>query len=378
MIIKKYYSLIIKFLAYLKFDNINFKHTITKGFKFFYTLILLPFEMLGDSVFLYKRFLNSKINNPSKVLIIKVDQMGDVLFSTMLLPLIKEKYPNIKIDYLINKKTEQILIGNPHINNIYYWRSWFLANVPGRGRFSFIPLKENLKIWKKLKQEKYDIIINVRAYIPSSNIFWKFLNPKKLIAFDISQQSFLADNVVEYSLYQEEWQNYLNLLKPLNITNNISEPRAEFYNFSDSGLVYDNLAVISPISFNPERSWSKEKWLEAVDILTKKGYQVVLTGIEIHREYLKEIKGNSNAIIFIDSLPKLADLIKKSKLFLGAESFSAHLAVALDSKTYCLVNTKIFYIKNYSQQKLIDGRSMIPQFFKVNIIDISKNPNDVL
>ena len=353
MILKKYYNLIIKILSYLKIDLFNLKYIVIKLFKFVYSIILLPIEILGDIIFSYKRFFISKIDNPSKILIVKIDQMGDVLFSTMLLPLIKEKYPQSQIDYIINKKTEQILIANPHINNIYYWQSFILNNIPGRGRFSLIAFKENFKILKKLKQKKYDIIINARAYIPSSNIYWYLLCSKKIISFDISQQSFLADNIVEYNLYQEEWKNYLNLLKPLNIDNKVIEPRAEFYNFSDCGLVYDNLAVVSPISFNPERSWSKEKWLKAVDILTKKNYQVVLTGVEIHRKYLEEIKGTSNAIIFIDSLPRLADLIKKSKLFLGVESFPTHLATVFKIELVSVVNTKLFYVSGKSRHKII-------------------------
>jgi heptosyltransferase-1 len=378
MIFKKYYSLIIKILSYIKIDLFNLKYIVIKLFKFIFSIILLPIEILGDMIFSYKRFFSFNISDPKKILIIKIDQMGDVLFSTMLLPLIKEKYPQSDIDYVINKKAEQILINNPHINNIYYWQSFILNNVPGRGKFSFISWKNNLSTWRILKKQKYDIIINARSFIPSGNLSWKFLNPKKLIAFNISQQSFLADNIVSYNLYAEEWQNYLNLLKPLGINKIEGEPRSEFYNISDCNIESENLAIISPISFNSERSWSLEKWIKAVKILIKKNYLVILIGTREQKECLEKIKDDTNSLIFIDSIPKLADLIKKADLFLGVESFPAHLALTFKIKLFSVVNTKLFYVSGKSKHKIIDGRSMLSQFSNVKIIDLNENPEDVL
>ena len=378
MIFKKYYSLIIKILSYIKIDLFNLKYIVIKLFKFIYSVILLPIEILGDMIFSYKRFFSFNISDPKKILIIKIDQMGDVLFSTMLLPLIKEKYPQSDIDYVINKKAEQILINNPHINNIYYWQSFILNNVPGRGKFSFISWKNNLSTWRILKKQKYDIIINARSFIPSSNLSWKFLNPKKLIAFNISQQSFLTDNIVSYNLYAEEWQNYLNLLKPLGINKIEGEPRSEFFNVSDCNIESENLAIISPISFNSERSWSLEKWIKAVKILIKKNYLVILIGTREQKECLEKIKDDTNSLIFIDSIPKLADLIKKADLFLGVESFPAHLALTFKIKLFSVVNTKLFYVSGKSKHKIIDGRSMLSQFSNVKIIDLNENPEDVL
>jgi len=378
MIFKKYYSLMIKILSYIKIDLFNLKYIVIKLFKFIFSIILLPIEILGDMIFSYKRFFSFNISDPKKILIIKIDQMGDVLFSTMLLPLIKEKYPQSDIDYVINKKAEQILINNPHINNIYYWQSFILNNVPGRGKFSFISWKNNLSTWRMLKQQKYDIIINARSFIPSGNLSWKFLNPKKLIAFDIGQQSFLADNIVSYNLYTEEWQNYLNLLKPLGINKIEGEPRSEFYNISDCNIESENLAIISPISFNSERSWSLEKWIKAVKILIKKNYLVILIGTREQKECLEKIKDDTNSLIFIDSIPKLADLIKKADLFLGVESFPAHLALTFKIKLFSVVNTKLFYVSGKSKHKIIDGRSMLSQFSNVKIIDLNENPEDVL
>ena len=73
-------------------------------------------DVMGDLFFFNKKIVKSFY--PKKILIVKIDQFGDVLFSTFLLPIIKEKYKGVEIDYLINEKTELILKNNPNIRKL--------------------------------------------------------------------------------------------------------------------------------------------------------------------------------------------------------------------------------------------------------------------
>lgn len=338
-------------------------------------LLLLPLEVLGDIIFFFFAFGSKTKIEPKKILIIKVDQLGDVLFSTLLLPKIKEKYPEAKIDYLINPKSEAVLKNNPHINQVYFWQSLFLSAVPGRrGRLS-LSSTSNMSVFKELQENKYDVVINARAYFPSSNWRWHFLGAKALVAFDFSSQSFLADRLVHYDLAANEEENYLRLLEPLGIESKI-EARPEFFNLSD-GQIEPDLAVFSPLSFDPEKSWPLAYWPKLLQLLEAKGYRIILSGLKEHASQLEEIKkeaGSLKSEIMIKDIPSLAGAIKRAALFVGIESFPAHLAIALKKKSFCLVNTKLFYVKGLSSQALIDGRSMLPQIEGVIIKDLSAKP----
>ena len=90
----KYSKLSNRFAGNIFRKRIGWGKQLTKLLKFFYLLVLLTVEIIGDLLFLWKRFSCKKNINPEKILIARIDQFGDVLFSTFLVSLIKKKYPN--------------------------------------------------------------------------------------------------------------------------------------------------------------------------------------------------------------------------------------------------------------------------------------------
>ena len=157
---KKYKKIIIKLIGNIARPRFGWKKKLIKFVKFFYLLIEIPFEILGDILFVFKRFKKVTIENPKKILIIKTDQFGDVLFSTFLLPIIKKNYPEIQIDYLINPKTEIILKNNPNIRKILFWSDPFLYFLIGRNekRSSFLKLiQQCIECIKNIRSERYPL-----------------------------------------------------------------------------------------------------------------------------------------------------------------------------------------------------------------------------
>ena len=54
-----------------------------------------------------------------EILIIKLGAMGDVLRTTSLVPALKEKYPNCKIDWVTKENSLDLLKNNSHIGDIF-------------------------------------------------------------------------------------------------------------------------------------------------------------------------------------------------------------------------------------------------------------------
>lgn len=389
----KYQKSFKKILSSIFRKRIGWQKKIMKVFKFLYLLFCFPIEVLGDLLFFWKRVFSKKIIKPKKILIVKIDQFGDVLFSTFLIPLIKKEFPEIEIHYLINPKTETLLKKNPNINKIYFWQDPFLYFILGRKeekkKISFFKiLKKNYQILKLLRKEKYDIIINTRAFAPSSNLFFKLMKPKYLIAFNASEQSFLADCWADYDFYEEEWKNYLKLIQPFLELKEIFFS-SHFFNFDDEGLKErfseekDKLAIISPISFDKERLWKIDYWQKTIEDLIEQNYDVVLTGLKSQEKYLLEITQSLNfgrVKIFTNlTIPQLASLTRISTLVICIDSFITHLAIALKKPVICLINLDIYFLKGFSQyEKFIDTKSMIPLIDRVKVISTNSDAEDVI
>jgi ADP-heptose:LPS heptosyltransferase len=379
MIRKKHQKLLRKFLGNIARPRYGWGKKFTKFAKFFYLLIEWPFELAGDIFFLAKGSRKAVIKDPRRILIVKIDQFGDVLFSTFLLPIIKRRYPNAEIDYLVNPKTKALLEKNPHVANIYLWEDIFLLSLVGREKSKTGGLgeimKKNRETLRMLRERHYDAVINTRSYPPSSNIPWRKVGGS-LIAFDISEQSFLADYRVDYDLDGEEWKNYLNLLGPLGIDIASAGFREEFYNHDAQNpmTVAGKYAVISPVSFDIEREWGSDNWKKLISFLVAHGMNVALTGLPSQKEYLEELAlaGNGRTKVFTEMrLSEFGALMKSTEFFIGIDSFPAHLALAEGKRAIVLVNPKAYYLKGYSQKKfIIDARNMLPVINDVTFFDV--------
>jgi len=379
MVLEKHIKLLRKFLGNLTRSRFGWQKKFTKFVKFFYLLIEWPFELVGDVLFLRRRFGEKKIENPRRILIVKIDQFGDVLFSTFLLPIIKKKYPKTEIDYLINPKTKALLEGNPYITNVFFWEDMSLLLLGGReksrtGGFSEIR-KKNHETLRMLRARHYDAVINTRAYPPSSNIPWCRIG-SPLISFDISEQSFLADHWASYDLDEEEWKNYLNLLVPLGIDISSAHFSEEFYNHDAPNPMKDSgkYIVVSPVSFDASRELPKESWRRIASFMISRGMHIALTGMPPQKNYLEDIAvvDKDKIKVFTEMrLPEFGALMKNAEFFVGIDSFPAHLALASGKRAVVLINPGTWYLKGYSRKRFaVDARNMLPVVPEIDYFDI--------
>ncbi len=371
----------------------GFGRRVNQMAKLSYLCLSLPFELIGDVAFLRKRFGPMELDIPQKVLIIKVDQLGDVISSTFLLAAFKNKYPNAELHLLVNKEAEVLVSNNPFVNKIHLWEDSRMSVLFGRERGKkisfFSSLKANRKTLGFLKQEGYDVVVNARPFPPSSNIPWKRIRGKRLIAFDTSEQSFLADVVCTHNFREEEWKNHLKLLSVLNVDGSNSRFGTGFFNFDVAFLVRSKLleagngfVVISPITFDKDRLWPVQYWRRTLEFLSEKGANVVLTGLSSQLRYLNEIaNGFDREKIKVAgeiSIPMLAHLIKSSAFLIGIDSFPVNLAVTLGKDVICLVNEKNYYVKGLSKSILVNGKCVLPLLGNVRIFSTSSSPAAVL
>jgi heptosyltransferase-3 len=326
---------------------------------------------------------------PEKILIVKTDQLGDVLFSTLLVETIKRQFPNAQISYLVRPQAAQVLLNNPHIHRIFHWHNLILEFLPGRGNRNNLPgkLKENTATLRLLKNERFDIVINARAYPPSSNLFLKGLG-KRLVTFDIAEQSFLADDWANYDFAAEEWSNYANLLASISTEPSTAETAGRFFNLHPTNpwKAPRGYYVLAPVTFDKDRQWKPEYWSELIESLVSNGVSIAVTGIPSQRSYLMEIlrlppKTMESVQVFSDlALPEFGTLMNGASLFIGVDSFPAHLALSLGKPVRLLINSDSYYLKGYSKNKFAhEARCMIsrtPQTSFFNVKDTT--PEKVL
>lgn len=76
----------------------------------------------------------------TRILIINLDAMGNVLVMTSLLPAIKRKYPQSHISWITEKNAYRLLDNNPYVDTVYVWEP---------------------ESWLILRQMNFDVLMNV-------------------------------------------------------------------------------------------------------------------------------------------------------------------------------------------------------------------------
>jgi heptosyltransferase I len=377
MLFVKHWNLFRKLVGSLIRPRLGLANNMTKAAKFFYLIFSWALEIAGDLVPRRSRAAESRLSEPKRILIVKIDQLGDVLFSTLLLAPLKERFPAVRIDYLIRPNARAVLDQNPHVHSIYHWTNPLLEFLPGRGSWRSLgqKLRENRIVAGKLLDNDYDYVINARAYAPCSNRPLRKMG-RALIAFDISERSYLADHWASYSLDDDEVGNYSNLLAPFGIESSRVHCAREFYNHEPNSPMGqgERYVVLSPVSFECDRQWPDKNWAKVIRLVTERGLSVALTGLPSQLETLHNIvpAGSRTVRVFTDlALREFAALVRYGECFAGIDSFPAHLAIAVERRSAILVNPGVYYLKGFSSRRFAcEARSMVPDAPYASIFDI--------
>ena len=98
------------------------------------------------------------MNNKNKILIIKLEALGDVLRTTSLLPALKEKYKNSSIIWLTSQEAAPLLFNNSFIDKIHQLNSTTRKKITKESFNLIINLDEDLKACQLASQIKGKII----------------------------------------------------------------------------------------------------------------------------------------------------------------------------------------------------------------------------
>lgn len=95
--------------------------------------------------------------NIKKILIIRVDGIGDLLNSTPAIALLRQNYPSAEITVLARPLNASVLTGNPNVDKVL---------VYDRGG-EHIRLSQRLRFFSKLRNEQFDLVVAMQtAFFP--------------------------------------------------------------------------------------------------------------------------------------------------------------------------------------------------------------------
>ena len=276
----------------------------------------------------------------SKILLIKLDAVGDVLRTTSILKQLKKKYPDSYIEWCTRKNSLDLFRNNSHVDEV-------------------ITIEDD--VFLRINAENYDIVINLDTSKLSSSIAAS-ASAKEKIGFILNKKgsveatSDAAQRWLEMSAFDDvkkaNKKSYPQIMYEILGLDLPVEPPMIHISDKEKAKIsakefVKNLDREKPlIGLNvgvgtkwPSKGWPIKRWKELIEKLGSDKYNLLLLGGPEEVEAITELKKELADVIDTgcdNSLLEFAEIINLCNILITADTLALHIGTALEKKIIAL------------------------------------------
>lgn len=265
-----------------------------------------------------------------RLLLIKLRYIGDVVLSTPLLPILRKRFPEASLTFLVNPGTESVLFGNPHLENIMV--------LPREG------WGNQLACYQTLRQAHFDGVVDLTDGDRSALLsYWTGASIRLGFNRESRWRGKLYTHVLPSAYGSMHMVNYhAQALSALGISDPVGNP--EWYLQPDDHEQGDHLlaslkigqaplVLLHPLARYPNKAWPLGRFAAVADWLADQGAVVALIGHQsemlIGQHIVDLTKSKPHTVMGRTQLRQLAAMMKRSALFIGNDGGPMHMAAAV-------------------------------------------------
>ena len=299
------------------------------------------------------------IQDPKKILIIRRDNIGDLVCTTPAIAALRKRFPSAEIGALVNSYNADVLRGNPNVDHVFvYQKLKHAGNLASR----FKALTQRLALIKKLRRWKPDVTILAKASYDRHGLsFARQIGAKNVIGY-VPEAAAMAKGFPDICLEtpdfvtKHEVEAVAGLLMPLGITIPMG-PLQAFPEPAISAAIQSRLPraatriALHISAREPERRWGNDNFIALTQhiLASQPGTQILLFWSpgkacdphhpgddEAAAELIKAVQSNRLIPMPTQNITELIAALSLCDLFIGTDGGAMHLAVALNKKILAL------------------------------------------
>lgn len=292
---------------------------------------------------------------PSRILIVRLSALGDVIQTLPVLSALRNSFPNATIGWLVESDAEPLLRENPMIDYLHvsHRKKWLRSlKNPFQWRQT---CQEIIAFWREIHQVHYQVGLDLQGLIKSSlSLFFTgiqhrlgYASAREMAALfytktiAISSQAYFDPSV-------PMTDHALALAKALGCTGHSIHYPLSPVTPDEASQAQELLAVFSNthpiIALAPATQWDSKHWLQDYwmlliqDILRKTDFNLILVGGKTDRQLIETIlstipaEQQQNRVLNLAGktpLKVLQALLEKVDALIGLDSAPLHLAGAV-------------------------------------------------
>jgi lipopolysaccharide heptosyltransferase II len=282
-----------------------------------------------------------------RILLIRLRLIGDVVFTTPLLPAIARAFPAARLSYLVEREAAPVVQGNPHLHEVIV-----VPRTRGWRR-----LREDVRLARSLRAARFDVVIDLHGG-PRSSWLARATGAPQRIGYDVRGRSWLYTRTVHRAPGLQPRHSVANQWDLLGAIEGwpgtapdasrdpVEMPldpdvdqhmrdRLKACGVADT----DAIIVVHVSAGNPFRRWPEPSFVRLVAGLAAGGAdrRLVLSSGPSDREAADRIvraarselgpRLEARVVEFGDfNIPELRSLVERSRLFIGGDTGPLHVA----------------------------------------------------
>jgi heptosyltransferase-1 len=288
-----------------------------------------------------------------QVLLVRLRLLGDVVFTTPVVRVLRRTFPDARLAYLVEDAAAPVLHRNPHLDELIV-----IPRSSGVAR-----LRDDLSLGLRLRRERFDVAIDLHGGPRSAWLTWLSHAPMR-IGYTIKGRTWMYTHAVPRAADLTPRHSVLNqwdLLGPLGITE--CDPSRDGVEMTDDpdaaarvarrlcslGFGADHTLVVIHVSAgNPFRRWPASHFAALAAGLARQDANrwIVLTSGPSDREAADAIAADARArlggaggtIVHPDlDVAELRAVTTRAAVYIGGDSGPLHLAATTRTPVVALM-----------------------------------------
>lgn len=277
----------------------------------------------------------SKVQNYKKILIVRLDRIGDVVLSTPVLAAVRQAYPDSHITFMIAPHAKDVADGNPYIDEVIVYDK-------ARAHKGML---EGAKFAYGLALKRFDIAIMLHPTRRTHLLAFLSGIPKRL-GYERKMAMLLTDRIPDkkHLGLKHEIDYTLGLLRYIGIeptsrklhvaVDKDSENRVRSI-LTDGGIKEgDRIVAINPGASCRSKRWPAGRFAEAADALVRElSVKIVIVSGPQDKCFADQaasaMKTKALNLSGKTTIRELTCLLKRSSLFISNDSGPVHIACAV-------------------------------------------------
>ncbi len=277
---------------------------------------------------------------PERILIVSLDNLGDLVFASALPPPIKERFPNANLTVWCKAYTAELAPLIPGADNVVA-SDPFWDRAPGRGKGT---LGRFTRAALSLRKERFDVAILAAAPWRTAAAVAALGIPVRIGLLRARNRRFLTHPLPAEDRTRPVLKEISRLLQPLGIETPALRYRLDGTKLDDrrealaERLGYAPLAALHAFASKRNRCVNPSAWIEVAETLQSRGYRPLWVGSSAELTELRQLAGARPGWLYGEnalngSLLDAAAALSMARLFVGHDSGPMHMASALGIPT---------------------------------------------